>query len=53
MGTKIQRGPISMAPMASMAPMVPMDPMDSAPPVSFSDQRKSFIKEEEAKRARL
>ena len=56
MGTKIQRGPISMAPMApmaSMAPMAPMAPMDSAPPASFADQRKSFIKEEEAKRARL
>jgi len=47
------------ASMASTAPMAPMAPIASAAlaapaePVSFSDQRKTFIKEEEAKRKLL
>ena len=46
-GTRIQR-----APMDSIAP-TSMAPMDSSTQGSFSDQRKSFIKEEEAKRKLL
>ena len=50
-GTRIHRVPIAPITMAPMAPMASVDSMDSK--VSFSDQRKTFIKEEEAKRARL
>lgn len=53
-GTRGRRVPMEpMASMAPMAPMAPIAPVAPAEPVSFSDQRKSFIKEEEAKRKLL
>ena len=57
-GTRGRASMASTAPMAPMAPMASTAPAASAAPapaepVSFSDQRKSFIKEEEAKRKLL